>query len=276
MPKSVFAAAVLACFLFPLTGSAECAIKNDSRVAFLGDSITQQGQRREAGYVNLVVQILAKNNVRIVPIKAGVSGHKSDQMLARLERDVIRKKADFLFLSCGVNDVWHGARGIKLDQYKKNITAIVEKAQKANIKVCIMTATMIREDAEYAANKTLAAYNDFLRKLAAEKKCLLADTNAAMQSEIAALRKQYPKVKGLLLTSDGVHMAPAGDMMMARCLLKTVGIPENKIDFEKLQCKAEITVKVPLSFYREIYQNGLKNGKGTFDTASQIGLSVKK
>ena len=139
-----------------------------------------------------------------------------------------------------------------------------------------MTATMIREDAGYAANKTLAAYNDFLRKLAAEKKCLLADTNAAMQSEIAALRKQYPKVKGLLLTSDGVHMAPAGDMMMARCLLKTVGIPENKIDFEKLQCKAEITVKVPLSFYREIYLNGLKNGKGTSDTASQIGLSVKK
>jgi hypothetical protein len=65
-------------------------------------------------------------------------------------------------------------------------------------------------------------------------------------------------------------------MMMARCLLKTVGIPEKNIDFEKLPCKAEVTIKVPLSFYREIYQASLKNGKGTKDVDSHIIFSVKK
>ena len=276
MSKGISTSLIFSLVFACAAGAAECAVKNNSRVAFLGDSITQQGQRREAGYVNLVVSVLAQNKIKVIPIKAGISGHKSNQMLARLDRDVINKKAQFLFLSCGVNDVWHGARGIKLEDYKKNITAIVEKAQKANITVCIMTATMIREDAGNAANKKLADYNAFLRDLAVRKKCLLADTNAAMQSELAKLRKQFPAAKGNLLTTDGVHMALPGDMMMARCLLRTVGIPEKNIDFEKLPCKAEVTIKVPLSFYREIYQASLKNGKGTKDVDSHIIFSVKK
>ena len=59
-------------------------------------------------------------------------------------------------LSCGVNDVWHfklrlGKRtfkGVGLEEYKKNITAIIDKAQAANIKVMVLSSTMIGEDPE--------------------------------------------------------------------------------------------------------------------------------
>ena len=47
---------------------------------------------------------------------AGISGHKSDQMLARLDKDVLSKKPQWMTLSCGVNDVWHGPRGVPLDE----------------------------------------------------------------------------------------------------------------------------------------------------------------
>ena len=90
-----FAAALCALHL-----AAECQIKNNSNVAFLGDSITRQGQQRSAGYVNLFIRVLAQNKINVTPIKAGISGHKSNQMLERLERDVISKKANFLFVSC--------------------------------------------------------------------------------------------------------------------------------------------------------------------------------
>ena len=271
--KKIFCFAAALC---ALTLAAECQIKNNAKVAFLGDSITRQGQVRSAGYVNLVIQVLAQNKINVTPIKAGISGHKSDQMLERLDRDVISKKADFLFVSCGVNDVWHGARGVKLEDYKKNMTAIVDKAQKAGIKVCLMTATMIKEDPENELNKTLAPYNAFLRKLAVEKKCLLADTNADMQQALKELRKKYPQAKGNLLTGDGVHMAPAGDMLMARCLLKAIGVPDGAVNFEKLNCKAEVLLHVPLSFYQELYHNALKKGKGAKDVGSVVNLSVKK
>ena len=256
--------------------AAALEIKNKDLVAFMGDSITQQGHRREAGYVNLVVEMLKYNGIAVTPIRAGVSGNKSNQMLERLQRDVISKKANFLFLSCGVNDVWHGVRGIPLDQYKKNITAIVEQAQKANIKVCIMTATMIGEDPANANNQKLAAYNDFLRTLAREKKCLLADTNAVMQKAVAALKKEFPKAKGTLLTIDNVHMSPAGDMMMAQTLLEAVGLPREKIDFTKLKCRAEVKVMVPLSFYNDLYKASLSAGGNTGNAGQQIPLQIRK
>ena len=85
-------------------------------------------------------------------------------------------------LSCGVNDVWHGVKGIPLDQYKQNITKIVDQCQAAGVKVMILTSTMIGEDQANANNQKLSAYNDFLRSLAKEKNCLLADLNAEMQA----------------------------------------------------------------------------------------------
>ena len=45
-----------------------------------------------AGYLNLVMTGLESAGIKAVKIPAGISGHKSNQMLARLERDVIQKK----------------------------------------------------------------------------------------------------------------------------------------------------------------------------------------
>jgi hypothetical protein len=97
-----------------------------------------------------------------------------------------------------------------------------------------------------------------------------------MQDQLAALKKKYPEARGNLLTSDGVHMAPAGDMMMARCLLKAVGLADAQIDFSKLPCKAEITLTVPVRFYQELYDTTLQNGKGVKDVAAFLDLRIKK
>ncbi len=160
------------------------ALKSGEKIAFLGDSITQQGAGSPSGYVHLVISGLEANGIKATAIPAGISGHKSNDMLARLERDVISKKPDWMTLSCGVNDVWHGANGVPLEQYKKNIREIVEKAETAHIKVMILTSTMIGEDQSNENNKKLVAYNDFLRELATEKKCLLADLNNEMQTAL--------------------------------------------------------------------------------------------
>lgn len=203
----------------------EIAVKTGEKIAFLGDSITQQGAGSPSGYVQLVISGLAANGVKALAIPAGISGHKSDQMLERLDRDVINKKPDWMTLSCGVNDVWHGEKGIPLDQYKVNITKIVDKAQAANIKVVILTATMIGEDQPNANNQKLIAYNDFLKSLAAERKLPLADLNAAMQAEVAAA----PPHPGTYLTVDGVHMNPLGNMMMATGVLKAFGLSDAQL-----------------------------------------------
>lgn len=201
-------------------------IKDGQKIAFMGDSITQGGSHGPKGYVNMVVSGLEANGIKAVCIPAGISGHKSNDMLARLDRDVVSKKPDWMTLSCGVNDVWHGARGVPLDKYKENITKIVDTCQSAGIKVMILTSTMIGEDQPNANNQKLVAYNDFLKELAKEKKCLLADLNADMQ---AAIAKKDPAKKGNLLTADGVHMNPAGNQMMATGVLKAFGLNAEQI-----------------------------------------------
>jgi lysophospholipase L1-like esterase len=199
-------------------------VKSGQKIAFLGDSITAGGMS-PLGYVTLTIAGLKANGIEATAIGAGISGHKSNQMLERLERDVLSKKPDWMTLSCGVNDVWHGDRGVPLDQYKLNITAIVDKAQAAGVKVVILTATVIGEDLPNANNQKLAPYNDFLRTLAKEKNCPLADLNADFQT----ILKSAPKPGGVL-TGDGVHMNAAGNQVMAKGVLRALGLDAAQVE----------------------------------------------
>ncbi len=207
------------------------AVSNDQTIAFLGDSITQQGGTYQSGYCQLVVSGLAANGIKVKMIAAGISGHKSNDMRARLAKDVLDKKPEWMTLSCGVNDVWHGTRGIPLDDYKTNIVDIIDRAQAAGIRVMILTATMITEDAKAENNRKLASYNEFLRSLAAEKKCLLADLNADMQKAVAQGRAKGKT--GNLLTVDGVHMNLDGNQMMAIGVLRSFGLTDEQIQKAK-------------------------------------------
>lgn len=222
-------------------------VKSGEKIAFMGDSITQAGNQKN-GYVQLVLEALNHEGLNVTHIPAGISGNKSSDMLARLEKDVISKKPNWMTLSCGVNDVWHftlklGNRtfqGISLEDYKKNITEIIEKTQAADIKILILTSTMIGEDPEKDTNKKLVPYNEFLREIAKEKNLPIADLNKDMQEAL----KKIPDVAGKAgmfgepnydrqiknkLTSDGCHMNPLGNMMMAKGVLRAFGLSEDKI-----------------------------------------------
>ncbi len=201
-----------------VSGGFAATLKGGDSVAFLGDSITQQGWG-SGGYVRMCEAAFAANKLNVKIIPAGISGHKSNQMLERLDRDVLSKKPTYMTLSCGVNDVWHGARGVPLPQYKENITAIIDKAQAAGVKVVVLTATMIKEDAENSLNKQLIPYNDFLRGLAKEKGCVLVDLNAEMQRQVKAFREATGS-KANCRTRDGVHMDFVGNRMMALKILE--------------------------------------------------------
>jgi lysophospholipase L1-like esterase len=235
----IFAATLLA----PAFARAEITVKSGEKIAFLGDSITAGGWSNPAGYVQLVIVGLKANGVEVEPVPAGIGGHKSDQMLARLDKDVLSKQPQWMTLSCGVNDVWHGPRGVPLDEsmaksgnyddkvtsrgtYQKNITAIIDQTTAAGVKPVILTATVIHENLESQENGLLSPYNAFLRRLAKEKKVPLADLYALFEARIKAENKPNEKV----LTSDGVHMNTEGNKLMALGVLKAFGFNEAELD----------------------------------------------
>ena len=231
MKKTVFAAAcALATCAF-----GEILVKDGDTLAFLGDSITQYGQQNPDGYVNRVIRGLAVEGVNVKPVKAGISGHKSDQMLARLNKDVLSKRPRWMTLSCGVNDVWHQDRGkgVLLEDYKRNIAKILDTCAASNCTVIVLTATMFEKPqmARDPHNVKLAPYNEWLRAEAKRRNLPLADLNAMMWATHAK------DAKGKL-TRDGVHMAAAGDRRMARGVLTAMGVAEDRFaEIEKVAWK---------------------------------------
>lgn len=203
----------------------EVLIKDGEKLAFLGDSITEQGNKYPCGYLNLVMDGLGRAGVKAVKIPAGVSGNRSCDMLARLDK-VLAQKPDVLTLSCGVNDVWHfdWNKGVPLEDYKANVTQIVDKATAAGVRVVVFTATMIQENPENDKNAKLAPYNEFLRAFAKERSLPLVELNGAMQ---AAVKEAAGKPSGI--TFDGVHMTQKGNIMIATNVLRVLGVPEEKI-----------------------------------------------
>ena len=53
----------------------------------------------------MVMAALNNEGLELSHVPAGKSGHKSNDMLKRLDKDVISKKPQWMTLSCGVNDV---------------------------------------------------------------------------------------------------------------------------------------------------------------------------
>ena len=173
---------------------------------------------------------------------------------------------DWMTLSCGVNDVWHGDRGIDLETYKTNITSIVDQATKAGIKVVILEATMIGEDPANPNNQKLIAYNQFLHTLATEKHLPIADLNADMQAELAKEKAALPNLKGNFLTKDGVHPNGIGHETMAAGVLKAFGFTDAQVAAAKekwldLPNGAPVQVNITVRQYEQLRAAATTEGK---------------
>ncbi len=71
----------------------------------------------------------------------------------------------------------------------------------------------------------LQPYNEFLRTLAVERKCYLAEVNTAFQS----IQKSEIKQDGVLTLKDGCHPNVAGHKVIAHTILKSLGASDQQL-----------------------------------------------
>lgn len=211
----------------PADSPKQLQLKQGDTIVAIGDSITQFG-----GYVRDIDAVLAQQYPELkIPtvINKGISGQKAEDLVARFDNDVVKLKPTFVTISVGINDVWHRLKDPHdpnvLAAYKKNVGAMVDQAQKAGIKVILLAPTVAEEDASSEGNKRLAMYIEAEKQIAAQKKCQFVDLHGMF---FAAL-KHKPADKKTWLTTDGVHMQPQGDAIMAIGVLRALGVPDNRI-----------------------------------------------
>src|SRR5947209_2278995 len=123
-------------------------LRDVHRIVMLGDSITQQGGE-PGGYVSQAGYYLRSlyPDHPIEIINAGISGHRSNDMRNRFQRDVLDRKPDLVTISVGINDVWHGfdtdhpkgdgPNGIPLLGFSENVEAMLDAARQAGVRVVL-------------------------------------------------------------------------------------------------------------------------------------------
>lgn len=198
------------------------------RVVFLGDSITQAGAG-PGGYISLMRESLggAGLNEEFELIGAGISGNKVPDLQKRLDKDVLSKNPDLVFIYIGINDVWHWTHpcckdkqgGTTKANYEAGLKDIIARIQKQGAKVVICTPTVIGEkgDGSNPSDKMLDEYAELSRKVARENGLPLCDLRKAFVSYLKSHNKDNV-AKGVF-TSDEVHLNGAGNAFLALQLL---------------------------------------------------------
>lgn len=190
------------------------------KVVFFGDSITEAGANPH-GFIRIDDSLLnAGGSNRYDLFGAGVSGNKVYDLYLRLEDDVISKSPDIVVIWIGVNDVWHKkmGTGTDADKFERFYLALVKKLKAANAKIIVCTPATIGEKNDYTNEQDgdMNKYSGIIRKIATDQNLPLIDLRAAFES--------YEKTNNPnnadrgILTADGVHLNPAGNLFVAKLM----------------------------------------------------------
>lgn len=174
-------------------------------ILFLGDSLTEgYGMNPDYAFPSLIQEKLKNSKHKnAVVLNGGVSGSTTASGLKRLQW-YMKRRPTHMVLALGAND---GLRGLKVDQSEKNLKAIIEDAQKKDIKVILVGMQMPMN------------YGDSYRK--------------DFESIFPKLSKQYKLalvpflLEGVggnpkLNLPDGIHPNPEGHKILAETVWKTL------------------------------------------------------
>jgi lysophospholipase L1-like esterase len=209
-------------------------LHDGDRVAFYGDSITEQRQYT----VDVEEYVLTRfPGWRVSFHNAGVSGDKvsggsSGPVDLRLRRDVFDVHPDVVTVMLGMNDMYYrgddpGIFSTYADGYRHIVESLQKNLGKARITLIEPSPydDVTREPlAGGGLNSVLQRYSSFVADLSRERHTQLADLNTPVTAFLKTLNQQNP-VLATQLIPDRVHPQQAGHWLMAESLLKTWNAP---------------------------------------------------
>ena len=215
-----------------------CENMNDNqptKIVFLGDSITQQAEDFEDGFISLIRQNLVQDKFELVG--KGIGGNKVSDLLTRYKSDVIDLDPDIVFIYIGINDVWHKydfGTGSDIDLYEKGLRTIISDIKSLGSKIVLCTPTVIGEntgdfvlgnqfkDVETMEkmNGDLDTFSEVVRKLSNEYETELLDLRKIFMDYLA--ENNINNDADGILTTDGVHLNEQGNKLIADQMIKFI------------------------------------------------------
>jgi len=171
---------------------------NNSKVVFIGNSITEQWQKLEPSFFK------NKNY-----INKGISGQTSPQILNRFKKDVINLKPDLVIILAGTNDIAQNSGPITIKEISENIFAMAEQGKANGIKI-IISSVLPAYDFPWRTGlepaKKIVELNNILKKYANKNGIVYLDYYSSMVDKQKGLKDKF--------TYDGVHPNKEGYQVM--------------------------------------------------------------
>lgn len=192
------------------------------KILFLGDSITDAGRFNDpeglgTGYVRLVKEALKEDIV----INKGVSGERTNEILKRLNNDVLTNDFETIFILAGINDVWfHFASPYKTTTtiIKNNYEMIINEVKKNKPDAKIVMLSPFAYQSEKFYEKWFVFLNETIDLI----KSLAKKHQAKYLNLQEVLNKNLTKYKKDELLHDGVHPTEIGHQIIRDEILKII------------------------------------------------------
>lgn len=186
----------------------EAPNKDDSRVVFMGNSITDGWPRKSPAFFVENPSYIGR----------GIGGQVTSQMVLRFRQDVIELEPSVVVILAGINDIAENKGPIALSAIYNNIVSMAELAKANNITtiLCsVLPAAKIpwRETVTDAPEKVLEL-NSMLKKYAKSNNLLYVDYYKAMVDTNQGLSKE--------LSKDGIHPKIEGYAIMEPLVKKAI------------------------------------------------------
>ena len=186
------------------------------KILFQGDSITDANRNRTnihdlgQGYAKYAAPLImeAKPDTEFEFIDLGISGNRSDDILARTQTDIIDIDPDVISILIGINDVWHRhshGREMSDEQFEANYRAVLERIRKeTHAKILMLCPFLLPSTDKEGWRDEVERIADIVRRLANE----YADAYLPLDEKFAAALPTAPTP--MHYSDDGVHPNAAG------------------------------------------------------------------
>ena len=187
-------------------------IKKDSKVLFIGDSITDvkfnfRLRRRIRGRKIYALQLkkLFKNHSKDIKVDIkGIASNRTYHLYDRLTKDCISLKPDVIIMLIGVNDAWEN---YKIEEYNP----LLPDTQILYIMPFMTDAV----EEKLPFHKTLDEFRQVLKGVALENGAAVLDMQEVFNE---AQKTTEPKA----LAIDGIHPTNLGHKVMADAVMKKI------------------------------------------------------
>ena len=215
--------------------------QKDDRICFVGNSITNQG---EFHHNILLYHITRFPNAPMMVFNCGISGNRTEQVLYRMDDDILVNKPTKAVIMIGMNDVNRSLYSSKpstnadtlklrddaISLYKTNLEKMVSIFLNKKIKVILQKPSIYDQTAVLATannlgvNDALKRCADFMDEVAAKYSLQTVDYWTIMTNLNQLLQKQNPAAT--ITSKDRVHPGSTGHFVMAYQFLKTEKAPQ--------------------------------------------------